>query len=273
MTPLSTLTVKEKSVIQGKPIDRVLDPWRKDFEDNFIPPNTLASYTLFTDIINSALRDKAVQELIESILVCLLSLPASGALPSHNTPSQNLHLDILAIVTTFINIRQLNKQAAATFLTILMDRGDDQLIWSAIYDLVNDPKAPPTGNHSCPDPFLLDLHRDWHQAYLRDSLDALQLQMVECLEDKSDYYSKTMVFIQSSGMGKSRLADTFGKFCLMINFILHEQGDGYPLPDSEILRFICQPPTEEAYIAIFDSQTKSDHVKHDKFAGNKVAMV
>ncbi|KAI9769305.1 MAG: hypothetical protein M1839_003756 [Geoglossum umbratile] len=82
-----------------------------------------------------------------------------------------------------------------------------------------------------------------------------------------------MVFIQSSGMGKSRLADTFGRFCPMINFILREQGEGYPPPDSEILRFMCQSPTKEAYLAMCNSPPNSYHITPDKFTGNKVAVL
>lgn len=52
--------------------------------------------------------------------------------------------------------------------------------------------------------------------------------------DYSDYYTKTFVFVQSSGIGKSRLADAFGENCLMINFILYTD-NGYPLSNTEIL--------------------------------------
>ena len=40
-------------------------------------------------------------------------------------------------------------------------------------------------------------------------------------------------------MGKSRLADAFGKACPMINFVLREEEDlGYPPADTEVLSFM-----------------------------------
>ncbi|KAI9781067.1 MAG: hypothetical protein M1839_006344 [Geoglossum umbratile] len=277
MATLSTLTVEEKAIIRGKPIDRQWDLWWKAFEDNnIIPQNTLASYALFMDIINSAPRNKAVQEFIEDILLRLASFPAARELPSHNTPARNLRYDIMDHEGTFEDTKRLNTQATAKLLKILVDRGDDELIWSAVYDLVSHSKTPLIGKCSlsaASDHFLRDLHQDWHRAYLRDSLDALQLQMVECLEDKAKYYAKTLVFVQSSGMGKSRLVDMFGRFCPMINFHLREQGDGYPPPDSEILSFMRRQPSRGVYRLIFNSWAKPRHAAPDDFAGKRVAAV
>lgn len=52
-------------------------------------------------------------------------------------------------------------------------------------------------------------------------------------------HAKTLVFVQSSGMGKSRLADAFGESCLMINYILCPPGD------QEILQFMLSKPPHE----------------------------
>ena len=47
------------------------------------------------------------------------------------------------------------------------------------------------------------------------------------------------MFLQSSGMGKSRLADAFGQGCPMINYVLREEGTlGFPPADDEILSFM-----------------------------------
>src|SRR5213082_582390 len=57
------------------------------------------------------------------------------------------------------------------------------------------------------------------------------------------FYARTLVFVQSSGMGKSRLADAFGQNCPMINFVLRNDDKGYPPSDVEILQFmLCPPP-------------------------------
>jgi hypothetical protein len=68
------------------------------------------------------------------------------------------------------------------------------------------------------------------------------------------YYAKTLIFVQSSGMGKSRLADAFGEYCPMINFILREKGTvGYPPADAEIRSFMCKSLSEADQERIMDS--------------------
>lgn len=68
--------------------------------------------------------------------------------------------------------------------------------------------------------------------------------MQDCIHDCSDYYTKTFIFVQSSGIGKLRLADAFDKSYLMINFIFYKN-DGYPLDDTEILQFILSEPLDK----------------------------
>ncbi|KIX01890.1 uncharacterized protein Z518_07829 [Rhinocladiella mackenziei CBS 650.93] len=88
------------------------------------------------------------------------------------------------------------------------------------------------------------LRKDWNNSYFPHSLMALRdlIRQYQLL-DVSQYYAKSLVFVQSSGMGKSRLADTFGQSCPMINFILRESGDsGFPPPDGEILSFLRDKP-------------------------------
>jgi hypothetical protein len=75
-----------------------------------------------------------------------------------------------------------------------------------------------------------------------------------------------MIFVQSSGMGKSRLADAFGEECPMINFVLREEGTpGYPPADSEVLSFMCKRPSEEEKMKI-NAPTKSSRISETKEA-------
>jgi hypothetical protein len=70
-----------------------------------------------------------------------------------------------------------------------------------------------------------------------------------------------MIFVQSSGMGKSRLADAFGEECPMINFVLREEGTpGYPPADSEVLSFMCKRPSEKDKMKI-NAPIKSSETK------------
>jgi len=88
------------------------------------------------------------------------------------------------------------------------------------------------------------LQKDWNNTYFPHSLVALRdLVRQYQLLDVQQYYAKTLVFVQSSGMGKSRLADAFGQLCPMINFILRGRGTaGFPPPDEEILSFLQDKP-------------------------------
>lgn len=82
-----------------------------------------------------------------------------------------------------------------------------------------------------------------------------------------------MVFVQSSGTGKSRLADSFGRNCLMINFVLREEDStGFPPPDGEIREFL----REERPYAGFDLAQKILSPEKDKLdermAKNETAL-
>ena len=51
-------------------------------------------------------------------------------------------------------------------------------------------------------------------------------------------------FYYSSGMGKSKLTDAFGKNCLIINFILCKN-NGYPHGNTKILQFMLLEPPDK----------------------------
>jgi hypothetical protein len=63
-------------------------------------------------------------------------------------------------------------------------------------------------------------------------------------------------------MGKSKLADAFGKECPMINFVLRDIKDmGYPPPDTEILSF-----TRMAQPQAFSSMIYKSPERNDKYS-------
>lgn len=65
--------------------------------------------------------------------------------------------------------------------------------------------------------------------------------MQDCTNNCLDYYAKIFVFVQSSKMGKLRLADVFSEICLIINFVLYKD-DGYPFDNTKILQFMLSEP-------------------------------
>lgn len=135
----------------------------------------------------------------------------------------------------------------STLLDCVINRPkDEESIWTANYNIFT-PKTvsrPKITSPSNADSDIVCLYDAWHSPYLMDSLIALQKHMQDYITDCPDYYIKTFVFVQSSGMGKSRLTDAFGKNCLMINFILCKD-DGYPPGDNEILQFMLLEPSDE----------------------------
>ena len=104
---------------------------------------------------------------------------------------------------------------------------------------------------------LHDMHIDWNHNFFEDALLGLRQQMRDCNNNRLKYYARTLVFVQSSGMGKSRLADSFGRICPMINFVLCEKDDGYPIPNHQVQDFMCKVvPGEVREIATSSPQSK-----------------
>jgi hypothetical protein len=56
-------------------------------------------------------------------------------------------------------------------------------------------------------------------------------------------YTKSLLFVQSSGTGKSRLADAFAMNCPIVNYVIRQAISGFPPRDSEILKFMQLYPT------------------------------
>ena len=135
----------------------------------------------------------------------------------------------------------------------------DLNIWTAVAQLLvafDSPRVPSTPppkdnntNIDAKSP-LRTLLENWTSEYQPQSLEALQhmIRVNESREDSAEaFYAKTLIFVQSSGMGKSRLADAFGKQCPMVNFVLREDGThGYPPADSEVLSFMREKLPEQS---------------------------
>jgi hypothetical protein len=111
------------------------------------------------------------------------------------------------------------------------------------------------------------LKNDWISTFVGDSLTILQgvIRDFECQsEEKRDrFYARAVVFLQSSGMGKSRLADAFGQGCPMINYVLREKGTlGFPPPDDEILSFMREHPSSGQKQSLAESPNNSPSRKY-----------
>jgi len=206
-------------------------------------------------------------EIIWLLLCTLQGLKASRELPSRNRPSRMfIWDDLVAFQSHFHLSRQLNTKAAILLLEHIINRESDELVWSALYDLLTDRKS--TENSFTP-----DLYQDWKRNFFPDSLPALRQQMQDCVSEKQPYYARTLVFVQSSGMGKSRLADKFGESCPMINFILRDEDDGYPPADPEILMFTRRELVAETHLEMLTSESITSHRDSRVFASRRSSMI
>jgi hypothetical protein len=143
----------------------------------------------------------------------------------------------------------------SSLLELVASGASDLDIWTAVADLLKMfdlhtlPKIENLSLHtrslSLTNPVFRDLQRGWNKDYFPHSLDALQSLVQEYQKlAVEEYYAKTLAFVQSSGTGKSRLVDSFGQVCPMINFILREEETtGFPLADHEILSFLREKPS------------------------------
>jgi uncharacterized protein YukE len=87
------------------------------------------------------------------------------------------------------------------------------------------------------------LHNHWRDTYVGGSLEGLQATIdhyqKEWTSENVMYYSKAINILQSSGTGKSRLADELGKTNLEFSFVFRNPGDwGYPAGDPEITNYL-----------------------------------
>ena len=146
-------------------------------------------------------------------------------------------------------------------------RASDLDIWTAVakllkaFDVYTLPKTKTVYSHSPRKSAVIrDLEKDWINDYFPHSLQALRSLIREYQKlAVTEYYPKTLVFVQSSGMGKSRLVDSFGQECPMINFILREEeATGFPPPDPEILKFLREkPPPDKMNITLATSSSET----------------
>jgi hypothetical protein len=133
------------------------------------------------------------------------------------------------------------KTHLSSLLKTVVSRASDLDIWTAVAQLLIAFELDTLPYHSYYSSAILnDLQRDWNNPYFPHSLKALKSLIQEYQQlAVEQYYARTLVFVQSSGTGKSRLVDSFGQMCPMINFILRDkETTSFPLADCEILSFL-----------------------------------
>lgn len=138
----------------------------------------------------------------------------------------------------------------------VLSRGNETEIWRSVAHLIQSQSLHESTKHTSKKSSRSSgtsserlvskgLLEHWEAPYFGASLDALRNRIeVHEKEGFSAYYARTMVFVQSSGTGKSRLVDEFGQTCPMINFLLSRQ-DTFPPADTEALALLLSPLRQE----------------------------
>jgi hypothetical protein len=203
------------------------------------------------------------------VIALLMALQGTAAALQLSSPNghQSLFIDLASYATSMVTSNDLDVRVLIPLLTKTIDNVPDADIWEAVYDLVRSSNSPPKSRPTTPrkgdnderDETISHLRKNWTNSYYPDSLNTLKdmIRLYESQVPWKAYYARTLVFVQSSGMGKSRLADAFGKQCPMINFVLRgDKTHGYPPPDSEVVSFMCKEPSENDKETITKSPKK-----------------
>lgn len=201
----------------------------------------------------------------------------------------------------FRQIERPNGSSTDEFLTTLKPHFDSLVeskssnigMWTAAAGLLidfNSPTAPQTPTSTTPtsaippkeydntanQSVLNTLHDKWTGDYLPESLSALRDEIrrnEQRIADGLKIYAKTLLLVQSTGMGKSRLADKFGETCPMINFTLgQEDYKCYPPVDEEVRSFLCEDMPEQVKTKVLDTPRKKG-LSSKRFLGQSESKV
>ncbi|KAI9866106.1 MAG: ubiquitinyl hydrolase 1 [Trichoglossum hirsutum] len=140
---MARLTDEEKEIIKAYPICEGLDQLRLEFSLKSAYVRSSTTSNIFEDVINFVDKKKDAQILTVHLLIALYALPAAFVLPSRNRHSRDtLSADLLNI-TSRIVARQFDAETAAYLFeqVIIRKPDEDERIWSAVYDLVAEPKS------------------------------------------------------------------------------------------------------------------------------------
>jgi hypothetical protein len=163
---------------------------------------------------------------------------------THANSHQSLKVKIIQLTADLLShaFPTTLKPRFSLLLEKVASRSSDLDVWTAVTELL-DPTvsgAPSVAAVDVNRSAVRYLRKDWSNRFIGNSLYTLQTVIRDFERQKRNvrdgFYSRTLIFLQSSGVGKSRLADTFGQTCLMINYVLREKGArGFPPADDEIL--------------------------------------
>ena len=132
------------------------------------------------------------------------------------------------------------------FLDVFSESGG-RAVYDALFHLLsyidqlsadNNPSGLPMIMNSS---ILGTLQKHWNREYIGPSCESLGAnnREYEVISKQNKHFSKSLLFIQLSETGKSRLADEYGKPCPMMTFVLRNDDPDFPPSDKMILGVMC----------------------------------
>ncbi|EJU02226.1 hypothetical protein DACRYDRAFT_115969 [Dacryopinax primogenitus] len=91
--------------------------------------------------------------------------------------------------------------------------------------------------------------KSWASEYEGNGVELFHKHITDCCEmcqgPGSSIYAKTVVIVNSSGMGKTRMIDESSKSLFTVLFVLRDTAGGFPPSDSDVLAYFQSPRTME----------------------------
>jgi hypothetical protein len=139
-------------------------------------------------------------------------------------------------------------------------------VYAAVDGVASQPSTPITAKISGDEFYAADaLLKHWKGEYIGPSRNILRKRIREYEQEGSnDYYSKSLLFVQSSGTGKSRLADAFGEICPMVSYVIRKDPFGFPPRDDEVLTFMQSDPSSGEKTLMQSPVSKPDLTSGDQ---------
>lgn len=119
------------------------------------------------------------------------------------------------------------------------------------------------------------LQSHWKQPYVGPSCEVLRDTIRESEAKFSvanalgstwrKYNSKTLTFMQSSGTGKSRLANEYGMICPMITYVIRDPASGFPPSDEKVYWYLRSEPSGGLRNAVRLSPSNHSMISNHRF--------
>jgi hypothetical protein len=201
--------------------------------------------------------------LLENWTLFKLNLPNPEAFRSQFTKltgSDKLQFIRQSLVQLWVSV--LDNRKPADVYQAVFD------VYTAVDGVASQPSTPTTAKISGDEdePHAADaLLNHWKGEYIGHSRDILRKRIREYeQEGLKNYYSKSLLFLQSSGTGKSRLADAFGEICPMVSYVIRKDQFGFPPRDDEVLTFMQSDPSSGEKALMLSPVSEPDLTSGDR---------